>query len=44
MADGLVLITGFPGFIGTRLVRSLLERDPDLRVAALVESRMGDRA
>ena len=44
MADGLVFITGFPGFIGTRLVRSLLENDSALRVAALVESRMADRA
>jgi thioester reductase-like protein len=39
-----IFFTGFPGFIGTRLVRSLLEADPDERVAALVEPRMADRA
>jgi thioester reductase-like protein len=36
----LTLITGFPGFIGHRLVRSLLEANPDTRVVALVEARM----
>ena len=41
---GLVFFTGFPGFIGTRLVRKLLSADADLRVAALVEKKMGDRA
>ena len=41
---GLVFFTGFPGFIGTRLVKRLLADDPELRVAALVESRMADRA
>jgi len=34
------LITGFPGFIGRRLVRRLLDAEPDLRVVALVEQRM----
>ena len=34
------LLTGFPGFIGRRLVRSLLESEPDLRIVALVEERM----
>lgn len=34
------LITGFPGFIGRRLVRRLLARDPDAQVACLVEPRM----
>lgn len=34
------LLTGFPGFIGKRLVAALLERDPKLRVIALVEPRM----
>jgi thioester reductase-like protein len=34
------LVTGFPGFIGRRLIRLLLERDPDARVVALVEERM----
>ncbi|MEA2472886.1 MAG: hypothetical protein QOE06_801 [Thermoleophilaceae bacterium] len=41
---GLVFFTGFPGFIGSRLVARLLAADPELRVAALVESRMADRA
>lgn len=36
----LTLITGFPGFIGHRLVRSLLEASPDTRVVAIVEERM----
>ncbi|MEA2398821.1 MAG: hypothetical protein QOK25_2377 [Thermoleophilaceae bacterium] len=44
MPDGLVLLTGFPGFIGTRLVAALLDADPSLHVAALVEPRMADRA
>ena len=42
--SGLVFFTGFPGFIGTRLVARLLAADPELQVAALVESKMGDRA
>jgi thioester reductase-like protein len=33
-------ITGFPGFIGRRLVRRLLDDDPGARVIALVEPRM----
>jgi thioester reductase-like protein len=41
---GLVLFTGFPGFIGTRVVGRLLADDPEVRVAALVEARMADRA
>jgi thioester reductase-like protein len=40
----LVFLTGFPGFIGTRLARRLLEDDPELRIAALVESKMADAA
>jgi thioester reductase-like protein len=40
----LSFVTGFPGFIGRRLVARLLEADPDLRVAALVEPRMADAA
>ena len=39
-----VLVTGFPGFIGGRLVQALLEQDPKMRVAALVEPRMADAA
>lgn len=34
------LITGFPGFIGRRLVAALLADDPEARVIALVEGRM----
>jgi thioester reductase-like protein len=37
-------VTGFPGFIGRRLVRRLLEDDPHGRVLALVEPRMLDAA
>ena len=44
MAGGLVFFTGFPGFIGTRVVRKLLEEDKKLRVAALVEGKMVERA
>ena len=31
------LVTGFPGFIGRRLVRALLEQHPDAKIVALVE-------
>lgn len=41
---GLVFFTGFPGFIGSLLVARLLADDPELRVAALVEPKMADRA
>ncbi len=34
------LLTGFPGFIGRRLVAQLLETDPELRIVAVVEERM----
>jgi thioester reductase-like protein len=34
------LVTGFPGFIGRRLVRHLLEADKRLQIVALVEPRM----
>ena len=34
------LVTGFPGFIGRRLVAALLERGPEDGVIALVEPRM----
>src|SRR4051794_15348589 len=40
----LVFLTGFPGFIGTRLAKRLLDDDPELRIAALVESKMADGA
>jgi thioester reductase-like protein len=42
--SGLIFFTGFPGFIGRRLVRDLLERDSDARVAALVEARFAGAA
>jgi thioester reductase-like protein len=38
------LLTGFPGFIGRRLVRALLDEHPDLQIVALVEPRMADAA
>jgi thioester reductase-like protein len=38
------LITGFPGFIGRRLVRTLLERHPSTTVVAVVEPAMLDKA
>jgi thioester reductase-like protein len=38
------LITGFPGFIGRRLVGKLLDQDRRTRVVALVEPRMLDAA
>ncbi len=38
------LVTGFPGFIGRRLVAALLERDPEARIVALVEGRMAAAA
>jgi thioester reductase-like protein len=34
------LVTGFPGFIGRRLVRTLAADHPELRIVALVEARM----
>lgn len=38
------LITGFPGFIGRRLVSKLLEQDRRTSIVALVEPRMLDAA
>ncbi len=38
------LVTGFPGFIGRRLVRALLEQHETARIVALVEPRMVDAA
>jgi thioester reductase-like protein len=40
----LSFLTGFPGFIGRRLVARLLEEDAELRVVALVEPRMAEAA
>lgn len=39
-----VLFTGFPGFIGARLIGRLLGDDPEVRIVALVEPRMIQRA
>src|SRR3954454_3301645 len=41
---GLAFFTGFPGFIGKRLVQRLLSDDPELRIAAIVEESMVERA
>ncbi len=38
------LVTGFPGFIGRRLVAALLEREPEDTVIAIVEPRMVEAA
>jgi thioester reductase-like protein len=42
--DEVILFTGFPGFIGGRLVERLLEIRPEARIAALVEERAADQA
>lgn len=39
-----ILFTGFPGFIGARLIPLLLEQDPEATVVALVEPRMVEKA
>ncbi len=44
MAERVELLTGFPGFIGRRLVRALLDGQPDARVVCLVEARMESQA
>lgn len=38
------LVTGFPGFIGRRLVAALAEREADAEIIALVEPRMAEPA
>jgi thioester reductase-like protein len=38
------LLTGFPGFIGRRLVRHLLADDAELTLSVLVEERMAEAA
>jgi thioester reductase-like protein len=40
----LIFLTGFPGFIGRRLVRGLLAADSDARTVALVEEKQLGRA
>ncbi|MDP9346252.1 MAG: SDR family oxidoreductase [Actinomycetota bacterium] len=44
MSDRTILFTGFPGFIGARLIPRLLADDPGARIVALVEPRMVGRA
>ena len=44
MADRTIVFTGFPGFIGARLIGRLLADDPEATVVALTEPRMADRA
>ncbi len=39
--DELVLVTGSTGFLGVRLVRELLERNPTARLALLIRDRPG---
>ena len=39
-----ILVTGFPGFIGGRLVKALLADAPDTRVVGLAEKRMEKQA
>ena len=39
-----ILLTGFPGFIGSRLIPKLLADDAEAELVALVEPRMQDRA
>jgi long-chain acyl-CoA synthetase len=42
--DELILVTGATGFLGARLVRELLERYPEARLALLVRPRAGQSA
>jgi thioester reductase-like protein len=44
MAKSAVFFTGFPGFIGRRLVAKLLDERPDQRILALVEPRFAEQA
>jgi thioester reductase-like protein len=44
VSSPVILLTGFPGFLGTRLVRRLLSDDEQARVIALVEPKMAERA
>jgi thioester reductase-like protein len=43
-ARPVLFVTGFPGFIGKRLVRELLAADAKAKIACLVEPRMADAA
>jgi thioester reductase-like protein len=42
--NGISLVTGFPGFIGRRLVERLLNEDGGRRIVALVEERAAENA
>ncbi len=39
--EELILVTGATGFLGMRLVRGLLERQPHVRLALLIRDRAG---
>ena len=39
--EELILVTGSTGFLGVRLVRELLDRQPDARLALLIRDRSG---
>jgi thioester reductase-like protein len=39
-----ILVTGFPGFLGSQLLPRLLRRDPEARAACLVQARYADAA
>jgi thioester reductase-like protein len=40
--EELILVTGATGFLGVRLVRELLDRQPDARLALLIRDRVGE--
>jgi thioester reductase-like protein len=40
--EELILVTGATGFLGARLVRELLERRPQARLALLIRSKLGE--
>ena len=39
--EELILVTGATGFLGMQLVRELLERQPNVRLALLIRDRPG---
>jgi thioester reductase-like protein len=41
---GTILVTGFPGFLGSRLLPRILAREPDLRAACLVQPKFAELA
>jgi thioester reductase-like protein len=43
-AEGVLLLTGFPGFLGVRLLPLLLERIPEWRAACLVQQHFAAQA